>query len=376
MEDKNNAARSALPDVLPEFVDGNGVQFVSMATVETILRAARAALASAPAADEQFVAAFPNDVLSAVRFHELWEQAGKTKNPDYSMLDNLRWQVGQFGALVAKEVSAPTQEMREARDSLISMFLGQVTPALRNDCHRLLEAHTAGIRRAVAEANRWRWIAAQFDGMKTSESVRFLELLGLDASKPHLILAEIMGDAAQPAASDADDIPEFGGGSGNKARRRAAALGATYPNPNTEPEPRTSADYPLTLGNLEPEKRAPEIDLPTEDEAAAHMYPTCLEWFKEGERTGEAYSIKMGNTAGQVTQPLYTLDQMRAAVLADRRLTLERAAQECEKYEKQVCESRKDNRAQHFMGAAIGASACADRIRAVLAAHKPVRGEL
>lgn len=80
----------------------------------------------------------------------------------------------------------------------------------------------------VADANRWRWISAQYDDMKTSEVERFLELLGLDASEPYARLGEFVdqmtGDAAKPAASDAEDIPDFGGGSGNKARRRAAAL--------------------------------------------------------------------------------------------------------------------------------------------------------
>lgn len=43
-------AHLGLPDVLPEFTAASGAQFVSMGTVGTVLRAARAALASAPPA--------------------------------------------------------------------------------------------------------------------------------------------------------------------------------------------------------------------------------------------------------------------------------------------------------------------------------------
>ncbi|MFY2060193.1 dATP/dGTP pyrophosphohydrolase domain-containing protein [Achromobacter xylosoxidans] len=67
----------------------------------------RAALASAPVAGEQFKAAFPNGVLTAARFHELWESAGHNPNPDRTLLENLAWQVGKFAGLVAKEASAP-----------------------------------------------------------------------------------------------------------------------------------------------------------------------------------------------------------------------------------------------------------------------------
>lgn len=70
-------------------------------------RQARDALASAPVADEQFKAAFPNGVLTAARFHELWESAGHNPNPDRTLLENLAWQVGKFAGLVAKEASAP-----------------------------------------------------------------------------------------------------------------------------------------------------------------------------------------------------------------------------------------------------------------------------
>jgi hypothetical protein len=48
-------AHLGLPDVLPEFTSASGAQFVSMGTVQTVLRAARAALASAPVAGEAFM---------------------------------------------------------------------------------------------------------------------------------------------------------------------------------------------------------------------------------------------------------------------------------------------------------------------------------
>ncbi|MDX3877651.1 hypothetical protein [Achromobacter denitrificans] len=66
-----------------------------------------AALASAPVAEEQFKAAFPNGVLPVEKYHELWERAGEQRNPNYTLLENLTWQVGMFGDLVAKEASAP-----------------------------------------------------------------------------------------------------------------------------------------------------------------------------------------------------------------------------------------------------------------------------
>lgn len=65
------------------------------------------ALASAPVAGGQFKAAFPNGVLPVEKYHELWERAGEKRNPNYTLLDNLTWQVGMFGDLVAKEASAP-----------------------------------------------------------------------------------------------------------------------------------------------------------------------------------------------------------------------------------------------------------------------------
>lgn len=70
------------------------------------------ARASAPVAAQQFTPAFPNGALPATRFHELWERAGKTRNADYTMLENLTWQVGQFADLVAREVSAPVADER------------------------------------------------------------------------------------------------------------------------------------------------------------------------------------------------------------------------------------------------------------------------
>lgn len=64
-----------------------------------------------------------------------------------------------------------------------------------------------------------------------------------------------------------------------------------------------------------------------------------------------------------------TNDATHAAALAEARNTaLEEAAQVCEAYERQILQSRRDNRAQHFMGASVGASACADRIRALKSA--------
>lgn len=74
-------------------------------------------MANAPVADEQFKAAFPNGVLTAARFHELWESAGHNPNPDRTLLENLAWQVGKFAGLVAKEASAPVAgKTREAVD--------------------------------------------------------------------------------------------------------------------------------------------------------------------------------------------------------------------------------------------------------------------
>ena len=61
-------AHLGLPDVLPEFTNASGAQFVSMGTVGTVLRAARAALASAPIAvpvgASQLAAGELDDLLS------------------------------------------------------------------------------------------------------------------------------------------------------------------------------------------------------------------------------------------------------------------------------------------------------------------------
>ncbi|MFY2599416.1 hypothetical protein ACOTC4_32965, partial [Achromobacter xylosoxidans] len=69
----------------------------------------------APVADEQFKAAFPNGVLTAARFHELWESAGHNPNPDRTLLENLAWQVGKFAGLVAKEASPPVADERATK---------------------------------------------------------------------------------------------------------------------------------------------------------------------------------------------------------------------------------------------------------------------
>lgn len=115
---------------------------------------------------------------------------------------------------------------REGRELVVSP-VSVAVDIRRNMVNGVLRA-LSKLRAPVADANRWRWISAQYDDMKTSEVERFLELLGLDASEPYARLGEFVdrmtGDAAKPAASDAEDIPDFGGGSGNKARRRAAAL--------------------------------------------------------------------------------------------------------------------------------------------------------
>ncbi len=46
-------ADDGLPYVLPEYTNENGAQFVSMATVQTVLRAARAALSAQPGAQKE-----------------------------------------------------------------------------------------------------------------------------------------------------------------------------------------------------------------------------------------------------------------------------------------------------------------------------------
>lgn len=81
-------------------------QYVLSGAIEVIARL------RAPVADEQFKAAFPNGVLTAARFHELWESAGHNPNPDRTLLENLAWQVGKFAGLVAKEASTPVADER------------------------------------------------------------------------------------------------------------------------------------------------------------------------------------------------------------------------------------------------------------------------
>lgn len=53
-----------------------------------------------------FEANFPNAPLSASKFHELWSLAGAGCTPRHALLDNLRWQVGVFAGLVAREAIA------------------------------------------------------------------------------------------------------------------------------------------------------------------------------------------------------------------------------------------------------------------------------
>lgn len=86
---------------------------------DDLMRVARALLSKlrAPVADEQFKAAFPNGVLTAARFHELWESAGHNPNPDRTLLENLAWQVGKFAGLVAKEASAPVAGEAQPSDA-------------------------------------------------------------------------------------------------------------------------------------------------------------------------------------------------------------------------------------------------------------------
>jgi hypothetical protein len=71
--------------------------------VHAAIAALRGSVACSPAADEKFVALFPNDGLSSAQFHELWERAGKYLNPNNSARENLPRQVGKFAAFVARE---------------------------------------------------------------------------------------------------------------------------------------------------------------------------------------------------------------------------------------------------------------------------------
>ncbi|MGB6103635.1 MAG: hypothetical protein WBF88_07275 [Pusillimonas sp.] len=59
------------------------------------------------------------------------------------------------------------------------------------------------------------------------------------------------------------------------------------------------------------------IKLPIADEAAAHMYPSDLKTFEVGEHTATAFSIAVG-CPSETSQPLFTLDQVRAAIELDR----------------------------------------------------------
>lgn len=61
-----------------------------------------------------------------------------------------------------------------------------------------------------------------------------------------------------------------------------------------------------------------KIELPSSDEAAAHMLPSDLKKFESGEHVAEAFSIAVGNP-DETSQPLFTLDQVRAAIEADRK---------------------------------------------------------
>lgn len=59
------------------------------------------------------------------------------------------------------------------------------------------------------------------------------------------------------------------------------------------------------------------IKLPSSDEAAAHMLPSDLKKFEFGEHVAEAFSIAVGNP-DETSQPLFTLEQVRVAIEADR----------------------------------------------------------
>lgn len=69
-----------------------------------------------------------------------------------------------------------------------------------------------------------------------------------------------------------------------------------------------------------------DIELPSSDEAAAHMLPSDLKKFECGEHVAEAFSIAVGNP-DEISQPLFTLDQVRAAIEADRKLAGDLEAQ-------------------------------------------------
>lgn len=61
----------------------------------------------------------------------------------------------------------------------------------------------------------------------------------------------------------------------------------------------------------------PDYPALSEDDAAAHMFPSDLKTFLRGEHVANAYSIKVGKK-DEVSIGLYTADQMRAYVDAER----------------------------------------------------------
>lgn len=73
----------------------------------------------------------------------------------------------------------------------------------------------------------------------------------------------------------------------------------------------------LTVRLAQAPAKGADVVLPSEDEAAVHMYPSDLKRFEFGEHTGTAFSIAVG-CPDERSQPLFTLEQVRAAVLADR----------------------------------------------------------
>lgn len=173
-------------EVFAEFRRPNEEQCGMTINAVQIVAAVRALLSNlrAPLAEEarrtvleevNLDPAFPNYVLSSVQFHELWERAGQSCNPNSSKLQNVRWQVGKFSALVAKEARATVPG--EARldgvvDSVLNAVLdvqatlkarqvrmaGQLNPAqLADICDELnrlgMIAHTAMYQNARDMSN-------------------------------------------------------------------------------------------------------------------------------------------------------------------------------------------------------------------------------
>lgn len=97
------------------FTDTKPVVVRAIAKLRKDLMEARAALASAPVAAQEFKAAFPNGALSAAKYHELWERAGKGVNTTYTLLENMSWCIARFGELVAEEVAASVLVAGEAQ---------------------------------------------------------------------------------------------------------------------------------------------------------------------------------------------------------------------------------------------------------------------